>query len=161
MQITRVGIGYDIHRLVSGKLLFLGGVSIDFQKGLEGHSDADVLIHAICDAILGAIGEEDLGSFFPDTDLNNKNRPSCEFLSSVMNIARKKGYSIVNLDCVVIAEEPKIKSHKKEIIKSLADIMGIGIDKINVKGKTKEKLGEVGAGDAIETYVVAMVSAMQ
>jgi len=153
----RIGVGYDIHRLVTGRKLILGGVEIPFGKGLEGHSDADVLLHAMSDAILGALGEKDLGSTFPDTDPACKGMPSKVILKAAYDIMSKKGFMIGNLDCVVIAEAPKISVYRKPIAKLVAKILGAGEDVISVKGKTNEGFGDIGKGDAIAVYAVVLL----
>ena len=156
---TRVGIGYDIHRLTEGLPLILGGVNIPFSKGLEGHSDADVLIHAICDAILGAIGDPDIGSIFPDTDSALKDISSKEILEDVRARVEVKDLKVGNIDCIVIAEEPKIASYREEIKQSISAILNISPDVVSVKGKTNEGLGVIGSGDAIVAQAVVLVVA--
>lgn len=153
----RVGIGYDVHQLVEGRRLFLGGIEIPFHKGLLGHSDGDVLIHAISDAILGAIGEGDIGTHFPDSDKSIEGIESTKILVHVANLARKKGYIIINIDAVVAAQEPKIASIRDTIRKSLAAIIGANVEQISIKGKTTEGLGFVGRKEGIEVYAVALL----
>jgi len=153
----RVGVGYDVHQLVEGRKLFLGGVEIPFHKGLLGHSDGDVLIHAICDAILGAIGEGDIGTHFPDSDPSIKGIESTRILVHVASLVRKKGYTVVNIDAVVAAQEPKIAPLRDTMRKSLAATIGISIDRISIKGKTTEGLGFVGRKEGIEVYAVALL----
>ncbi len=155
---TRVGIGYDIHRLTEGLPLILGGVNIPFSKGLEGHSDADVLIHAICDAILGAIGDSDIGSIFPDTDPALKDISSKKILEDVRARVEAKGLEVGNIDCIVIAEEPKIASYREDIKESISAILKISSDVVNVKGKTNEGFGVIGSGDAIAAQAVVFIA---
>ncbi|NQT32192.1 MAG: 2-C-methyl-D-erythritol 2,4-cyclodiphosphate synthase [Candidatus Omnitrophica bacterium] len=153
----KIGIGYDIHRLTEGRKMVLGGVKMDHPKGPAGHSDGDVLIHAICDAILGALGMEDIGVLFPDTDPAYKDISSIKLLRDVVNAMKERGYSVGNLDCVVIAEEPKVSPYREEIIKVLAPVLGAGEDSVNVKGKTSEKLGAIGYGEAIAAQAVVLL----
>jgi len=153
----KIGIGYDIHRLVPRRPMVLGGVEIKFPKGCYGHSDGDVLLHAVCDAILGALGEPDIGARYPDTDAKYKDISSVEFLRDVERLTREKKYEICNLDAVVIAEEPKISDYRMEIIAAIAKVLRIPKDRINVKGKTAEKLGEIGACRAIASYAAVLL----
>ncbi|KPK97055.1 MAG: 2-C-methyl-D-erythritol 2,4-cyclodiphosphate synthase [Omnitrophica WOR_2 bacterium SM23_72] len=151
----RVGIGYDIHRLVEGRKLILGGLEIPFIKGLQGHSDGDVLIHAVCDALLGAMGDKDIGEHFPDTDPKYHNISSVELLKSVVALVQAKNYRIGNIDTVVVAQEPTLSPFKNQIKKNLAQILGISQDEVNVKAKTNEGLGAIGRAEAIACYAVA------
>jgi len=153
----RVGVGYDVHRLVEGRALFLGGIKIPFHKGLLGHSDGDVLIHAICDAILGAIGEGDIGTHFPDSDESIKGIESTKILVHVADLARQKGYVVVNIDAVVAAQEPKIAPLRDAMKKRLASVIGISDDRVSIKGKTTEGLGFTGRKEGIEVYAVALL----
>lgn len=153
----RIGIGYDVHQLVEGRRFFLGGVEVPFHKGLLGHSDGDVLIHAICDAVLGAIGEGDIGTHFPDSDTSIEGIESTKILAYTINLALKKGYTVVNIDAVVAAQEPKIAPIRDTMREGLAAIMGINIDRISIKGKTTEGLGFVGKQEGIEVYAVALL----
>jgi 2-C-methyl-D-erythritol 2,4-cyclodiphosphate synthase len=153
----RVGVGYDVHRLAAGRKLFLGGIEVPFSKGLLGHSDGDVLIHAICDAILGAISEGDIGAHFPDSDRTIEDIRSTKILSHVMDLARKKGYTVVNIDAVVAAQEPKILPLREAMKQALAEAMGVTTDRIGIKGKTTEGLGFVGKKEGIEVYAVALL----
>jgi len=153
----RVGIGYDVHALVRGRKLFLGGVEIPSDRGLAGHSDGDCLIHAICDAILGAISEYDIGHFFPDTDQSIKDIDSVEILRFVSALAGKKGYTIVNIDAVIVAETPKIYPYREKIKERLSEILGIEKGAIGIKGKTTEGLGFTGRKEGIAVYAVALV----
>ncbi|MDD5432255.1 MAG: 2-C-methyl-D-erythritol 2,4-cyclodiphosphate synthase [Candidatus Omnitrophica bacterium] len=153
----RIGIGYDIHRLVSGRKLFLGGIEIPFKKGLLGHSDGDVLLHAICDALLGAVAQGDIGAHFPDTEPIFQGIASTELLIKVYEIIKDKGYSINNIDAVVITEEPKLSGHKENMQKEIARIIGINEDSVSVKAKTNEKLGEIGKKQAIASFAVVLL----
>lgn len=153
----KMGIGYDVHRLVAGRRLFLGGVEVPFDKGLLGHSDGDVLIHAICDAILGALSEGDIGVHFPDTNESIKNIESVKILTYVQELAKKKGYRIVNIDAVIIAEEPKIMPYRERIREQLAKILEIDITSVSVKGKTTEGLGFTGRKEGIAAQAVALL----
>lgn len=154
----RIGFGYDIHRLVRGRKLFLGGINIPYNKGLLGHSDADVLIHAICDALLGAMSKQDIGEHFPDTSSKYKGISSLELLKKVMNLMHKEKYAIVNLDTVVIAEKPSLSPFKVQIQKKLAGILSIDKEYISIKAKTNEGLGAIGNNNAIAAYAIALLS---
>lgn len=157
MRVMRVGIGYDIHRLVKGRPLFLGGVSIPSTYGLLGHSDADVLLHAVCDALLGAVGEKDIGYHFPNTDLRYKDISSLELLCHVGKILKKRRYKINNIDVVVIAEKPKIAEYVGQMKKNIADVFSISEDILCIKATTNEGVGDIGRGKAIAAYAVASV----
>lgn len=152
-----VGIGYDVHPLVSGRKLFLGGIEIPFHKGLLGHSDGDAVLHAICDALLGALSEGDIGAHFPDSDESIKGIESVKILSYVAGLIEKKGFEIVNIDAVVVTEEPKILSYKKAICENIAGILGIDAEQVSVKGKTTEGLGFTGRKEGIAVYAVALL----
>ena len=153
----RIGIGYDIHKLVEDRDLIIGGVKIPYEKGLLGHSDADVLIHAIIDALLGALNLQDIGTLFPDTDPKYKGADSTLLLKSVIELVTEKGYKIGNIDSNIIAQAPKMMPHIPSIKKRLAEVMNIDIENISVKAKTKEKLDAVGEKLAIETNAVVMM----
>jgi len=153
----RTGIGYDIHRLVAGRKLFLGGIEIPYIHGLLGHSDGDVLLHAICDALLGAAGEGDIGEHFPDTDPRYDGISSTELLKTVYALVTKKNLFIANVDTVVIAQEPKLFPFKKQMQRAIARILDIKEDSINIKAKTNEELGEIGRKEAIAAYAVVTV----
>jgi 2-C-methyl-D-erythritol 2,4-cyclodiphosphate synthase len=153
-----VGIGYDVHALVAGRKLILGGVEIPHPKGLDGHSDADALMHAICDAVLGALGEPDIGHFFPNTDPRWKGAPSKVFLAeAAKQVAQRQG-KIVNVDATVIAQEPKIYPHLAEMKKRIAAALGVSERQIGVKATTNEKMGFVGREEGIAAMAVASVS---
>lgn len=152
------GIGYDVHRLVLGRKLILGGVHIPHDKGLEGHSDADVLMHAICDAILGAIGQRDIGSFFPNTDKRWKDIESSRFLREAAQQVKFRNGNIVNVDASVIAEEPKLGPHIDRMKEHIAAALDIPWEKIGVKATTNELLGFIGRGEGIAAMAVASVN---
>jgi 2-C-methyl-D-erythritol 2,4-cyclodiphosphate synthase len=154
----RIGIGYDIHRLVEGRKLFIGSVEIPYIKGLLGHSDGDVLLHAICDALLGAIAEGSLGKHFPDTDPKYQGISSVELLKIVMGLVKKKGYGINNIDAVVVAEEPMLVPFEKQIKERIAGVLMISEESVNIKAKTNEGLGELGRKEAIAAYAVVNIS---
>lgn len=153
----RIGLGYDIHSLALERKLFIGGVEIPYVKGLLGHSDADVLIHAICDALLGAISEGDIGEHFPDTDPKYQGISSTELLKLVLKLVIKKRYSISNIDTVIIAQEPGMAPFKKMIQENLAKILEIDTESVSIKAKTNEGMGEVGRKEAIACYAVVLL----
>ncbi|MCX5697764.1 MAG: 2-C-methyl-D-erythritol 2,4-cyclodiphosphate synthase [Candidatus Omnitrophica bacterium] len=153
----RIGFGYDIHRLVKRRKLFLGGVQISYPKGLLGHSDADVLIHALCDALLGALSLGDIGEYFPDSDPRYHNIPSTELLKKTVALLRRKNWFISNIDIVVIAEEPKLLPYRERIIKSIASTLKIKEGFVSLKGKTNEGLGPIGKKQAIASYAVVLL----
>ncbi|RMH01658.1 MAG: 2-C-methyl-D-erythritol 2,4-cyclodiphosphate synthase [Aquificota bacterium] len=134
----RVGLGFDSHEFEQGKELYIGGVRLEYPKGLKGHSDGDVLLHALTDAILGAIGEQDIGQLFSDKDPRWKGAPSEVFLRTALSMAKQKGYRLVNLDCVIIADEPKVAPYKELIVKNLSSLTGLEANFISIKGKRKE-----------------------
>lgn len=154
----RIGIGYDIHRLVEGRKLVLGGVEIPYVKGLLGHSDGDALLHAVCDALLGAIGEADIGEHFPDTDPKYHDISSVELLKIVADLVKKQDYRISNIDTVVIAQEPVLSPFKKQIQEKIAGVLKIKENCVNIKAKTNEGLGEIGQKQAIACYALATLS---
>ena len=154
----RVGLGHDTHRLGRGESLVLGGLAIPHDKAAIGHSDADVLLHAITDALLGAAALGDIGELFPDTDPANKGRDSAGMLAAAAARVAAAGWRVVNLDCVIFAQRPKILPHRQRIRERIAGILGISPDRVNVKGKTHEKVDAVGEGRAIEVHVVALLA---
>jgi 2-C-methyl-D-erythritol 2,4-cyclodiphosphate synthase len=154
----RVGLGFDLHRLAVGRKLMLGGIEIPFEKGGAGHSDADVLIHAICDALLGAAGLGDIGELFPDTDPQWKDAASEVFLKDVLQRVQAKGLAPQQVDATVFAQEPKLGPHKPAIRENLARLLGLGPDVVNVKAKTMEGLAPIGSGDAIAAQAVAVLA---
>ena len=153
----RVGIGYDIHRLVEGRKLVIGGVFIEHEKGLLGHSDGDVGLHAVTDALLGAAGLPDIGDLFPDTDPAYKDVDSRILLKDAMERVRAKGYLANNIDVIIHAEAPKMTPYKKQIAESIAELTGLSADRVSVKAKTNEGMGPLGYADAIASTVVASV----
>jgi 2-C-methyl-D-erythritol 2,4-cyclodiphosphate synthase len=153
----RIGQGYDVHRLVHGRPLFLGGVQIPFERGLAGHSDADVLLHAICDAILGAAGKGDIGRHFPDTDPAYKDICSIELLKETWKIVRPHYSSIINIDTIIFAEAPKISSYADKMKASIASALSIYSDQVNIKATTTEGLGFVGRGEGIAAMCVVLI----
>ena len=154
---VHVGIGYDVHQLVAGRKLILGGVEIPHSKGLDGHSDADVLMHAICDALLGALGEEDIGHFFPNTDPRWKDAPSRVFLEAAAQQAARRNGRLVNVDATVIAEAPKIYPHIAEMKKRIAAALGVTENQVGVKATTNERIGFIGREEGIAAMAVASV----
>ena len=153
----RSGIGYDIHRIEAGSGLFLGGIKVSDTLRFVAHSDGDLLIHALIDSLLGAVGEKDIGEHFPDTDDRYKNIKSTLLLEKTAALLKEKNIEIMNIDSVIIAETPKISPFKDKIRDNIASILGISMEDVNVKAKTKEKMGEVGRGEAMECYCVVMV----
>jgi 2-C-methyl-D-erythritol 2,4-cyclodiphosphate synthase len=153
----RVGFGFDVHPLAEGKKLFLGGVEIPHTKGCVGHSDADVLIHAICDALLGAAGLRDIGYYFPNTDVKYKGIDSKILLAETLILVKEKGYAVGNVDSTLCIEEPKINPHIPSMKKILAPILGISEDDISIKATTNEKLGYVGSENGVNAYAVVLI----
>ncbi|WP_279147725.1 2-C-methyl-D-erythritol 2,4-cyclodiphosphate synthase [Segatella bryantii] len=153
----RVGMGYDVHKLVEGRNLFLGGIKIDHTMGLLGHSDADVLIHAICDALLGAANMRDIGYHFPDTSADTLNVDSKILLCKVVELIATKGYRVGNIDATICAERPKINPHVPQMKACLAQVMGIDEDEISIKATTTEKLGFTGRQEGMSAYAVALI----
>ncbi|NVO00872.1 MAG: 2-C-methyl-D-erythritol 2,4-cyclodiphosphate synthase [Geobacteraceae bacterium] len=153
----RIGHGYDVHRLVEGRKLILGGVEIPHETGLLGHSDADVLLHAISDAILGAIGEGDIGRHFPDTDPAYKGASSIKLLQQVMLLAAGKGYRIGNVDSTIVAQRPKLASYIPQMRMNIASALGCDLERVNVKATTTEELGFAGRKEGMAAYSVALL----
>jgi len=153
----RIGEGWDIHALVEGRKLILGGVEIPHAKGLLGHSDADALLHAITDALLGAAALGDIGTHFPDTDAQFKGADSGVLLTEAARRVRAQGFEIGNVDSTVIAQAPKLAPHIAAMRARIAQVLGVGVDQVNVKAKTAEKMGPVGAGDAMEARAVVLL----
>lgn len=154
----RVGIGYDIHRLAAGRKLVLGGVEVPYARGLDGHSDADVLLHAVCDAILGALGKGDIGEHFPNTDAQYKDISSLVLLEKVHAIADEGGYRVGNVDCVIQAEEPNLKKYKREMCLNIAGTLGIEKDRVNIKATTHERLGAIGNKEGIAAMAAVVLT---
>ena len=154
----RIGFGYDVHALTEGRELWLGGIRIEHPYGLMGHSDADVLIHAICDALLGAANMRDIGYHFPDTSGNYKNIDSKILLLETMRLIREAGYELGNIDATIATEQPKLNPHIPEMQTTLAEVMNVPINDISIKATTTEKLGFTGRGEGIAAYVVALIT---
>ena len=156
----RVGLGYDIHRLIEGRPLILGGIVLPFEKGEDGHSDGDVLFHAITDAVLGSAGLGDIGSFFPPEDMQWKDADSAKLLETVMEKVRAAGWHIENIDCVIKLEKPKFIPYRQQVIESVARALQIQPEQVFVKAKTGEKLPPVGTSDAVEAQDVCLLSSI-
>ena len=154
----RIGFGYDVHRMVKDRDLWLGGIKIDYEKGLLGHSDADVLIHAICDALLGAANMRDIGYHFPDTAQETLDIDSKILLKQVVELIAQKGYILGNIDATVCAEQPKLNPHIPAMTECLADVIGTDIDNISIKATTTEKLGFTGRREGISAYATVLIS---
>jgi 2-C-methyl-D-erythritol 2,4-cyclodiphosphate synthase len=154
----RIGEGWDVHALVPGRRLLLGGVEIPHTHGLLGHSDADVLLHAITDAVLGAAGLGDIGRHFPDNDPQLRGADSAQLLRQAMDLVRARGFGVVNLDCTVVAQAPRLSSHMPAIVQSVARCLGVNEDQVNVKAKTAERLGPVGQGHSMEARAVVLLT---
>ena len=154
---TRVGFGIDVHQLVDGRQLWLGGVNIPFRRGLLGHSDADVLLHAICDALLGAANMRDIGYHFPDTDSETLNIDSKILLRKTVQLIESKGYNVVNIDATVCAEQPKINPYVEQMQSTIAAVIGTDSDNISIKATTTERLGFTGRQEGIAAFAVALI----
>ena len=157
MTQIRIGEGYDVHALVPGRKLIIGGVTIPYHLGLLGHSDADVLLHAITDALLGAVGLGDIGQHFPDTDARFKGADSGELLHHALQSVTQQGWAVVNVDCTVIAQAPKLAPHRDAIRQRIAALLAVQVEQVNVKGKTTERLGFVGRGEGIAASAVCLL----
>ena len=155
---TRSGIGYDLHRLVPGRKLMIGGVEVPFDKGSQGHSDGDVLCHALCDALLGAASLGDIGTHFPDTDPKWKGAASLLFLERTRELVAERGLRIVHLDAIVVCEHPKLGPHFPKMRAAIAESLGIAEDAVNLKAKTNEGTGEIGRGEAIAAHTIATLA---
>jgi 2-C-methyl-D-erythritol 2,4-cyclodiphosphate synthase len=155
--ITKFGLGFDVHRLIEGRKMIIGGIEINHKKGMLGHSDGDVVIHAICDSILGALGEGEIGIYFPPTDLTIMNISSRKIAEKVMEIMKSKKAKLINIDVTIVAEDPKLKPYYEKIRKSLSEIFNIDYENINVKAKTMEGLGDIGKGEGIICYAISAV----
>lgn len=153
----RVGCGYDVHPFAKGRPLVLGGVTVPYEMGLAGHSDADALAHAVTDAVLGALGEGDIGSHFPDTDVAYAGADSLQLLAEVTSLMKQRGYTLMNVDSTVIAQAPKLAPHIDAMKKNLARAMGCEPDRVNVKATTHEKLGALGRGEGIAAMAVCLL----
>ena len=157
----RIGHGYDVHKLVEGRDLILGGVKIDYEKGLLGHSDADVLLHAVSDALLGAAGLGDIGRHFPDTDPKYKGADSLELLREVYRKISEKGFRVGNIDVTMIAQRPKLKDYIPQMQENIAAAVGVAPDRVNVKATTEEKLGFTGTGEGMACHAVCLLEEME
>jgi 2-C-methyl-D-erythritol 2,4-cyclodiphosphate synthase len=153
----RIGLGFDAHKFSEGRKLVLGGMEIPSGPGLSGHSDADVLTHAICDALLGALGEGDIGTHFPDSDPRYKGLTSLTFLSEILLMLNRDGYEIENIDCVIVCEKPRIAPHVQAIKDSLSQITGVHGNMIGIKATTTDRMGFTGRGEGIASYAVALI----
>ena len=153
----RVGFGYDVHPFAANRELWLGGILVKYEKGLAGHSDADVLIHALCDALLGAAGLRDIGYHFPDTAVEFENIDSKILLAKTMNLLNEKGFSVGNVDCTVCAEEPKLNAYIPQMQKCLANLMQLDETDVSIKATTSEKMGFVGRKEGIAAYAVVLI----
>ena len=157
----RIGHGYDVHRLVENRDLIIGGVKIPYELGLDGHSDADVLLHAVMDALLGAAALRDIGYHFPDTDMRYKGADSRELLRAVQEKLEEKGYRVENVDVTMIAQRPKLKPHIPQMIENIAQDLGIALDQVNVKATTEEHLGFTGSGEGMACQAVCLIEKRQ
>lgn len=153
----RIGNGYDVHRLTEGRKLILGGVEIPHTKGVLGHSDGDVLVHAIMDALLGALALGDIGQHFPDTDMQYKNIDSMLLLSKVKDLIYSRGYRVVNLDSIIVLQKPKVKPYIESMRKRIAEVMEMDLDQVSVKATTEEKLGFTGDESGVKSYCVVLL----
>ena len=152
---TRFGMGYDVHRLVEGRKLILGGVDVPYEKGLLGHSDADVLLHAVSDALLGAAALGDIGTYFPDTDERFRGADSGKLLEEVVRLIRAEGYAIGNVDACVVAQAPKLLPYIPQMRENIARMLNVAVSDVNVKATTEERLGFTGSGEGMSAYAVA------
>ena len=157
-MMIRIGQGYDVHQLVANRPLILGGVNIPFEKGLLGHSDADALLHAITDALLGAAALGDIGKLFPDTDAAHKNADSRHLLRQAYAVVQQAGWQVVNIDSTLIAQQPKLRPYIDKMRTHIAEDLGLPIDAVNIKGKTNEKLGYLGRCEAIEAQAIVLLT---
>jgi len=153
----RIGFGYDVHAFEKGRKLILGGVEVPYKMGLLGHSDADVLLHAVIDALIGAMGEGDIGRHFPDTDMRYKDISSKVLLSEIAELLKSKEYIIGNIDSTIVIQEPKLSEYVDDMRKNIAEVLKIEIDQINVKAKTEEKLGFTGTNKGVKAYAVCLI----
>jgi 2-C-methyl-D-erythritol 2,4-cyclodiphosphate synthase len=155
---TRIGIGYDLHRLVEGRALILGGLPIPYDRGLLGHSDADVVLHALCDALLGAIGQPDIGDLFPDTDPAWKNADSRRFVRAALERVHAAGYQVGNVDLIIHAQQPRLGPHKAQIGAAIAELLGLPPDRVGVKETTNEGLDAIGRAEAIACWAAVLLA---
>jgi 2-C-methyl-D-erythritol 2,4-cyclodiphosphate synthase len=157
MRETRIGLGYDVHAFAPGRRLVLGGVDVPFERGLAGHSDADVLTHALMDALLGAMREGDIGQHFPDTDPSWKGASSLDLLSRVADLMRVRGWRLTDADCVLVLEEPRISPYRDDMRAKMSAALGVGIDSVGVKATTTEGLGLTGRGEGVAASAVVLL----
>ena len=157
MTNLRIGHGYDVHRLTEGRALILGGVTIPYEKGLLGHSDADVLVHAVMDALLGAAALGDIGQHFPDTDPAYEGASSIELLKNVGKLLQERGYVIENIDATIIAQRPKLAAYRPQMAENIADALGLPVSRVSVKATTEEGLGFTGSGEGIAAHSVCLL----
>jgi 2-C-methyl-D-erythritol 2,4-cyclodiphosphate synthase len=157
--LNRIGIGYDAHRLVEGRPLVIGGVNIEYEKGLEGHSDADVLVHAVMDALLGAAAMEDIGTLFPDTDPAYLGADSLQLLGRVGEKIQNAGYAVLNVDAIIIAQQPRMREYIPQMRENIARVLDLGVSRVNVKATTTEGLGFTGRGEGIAAQAAVLLSA--
>lgn len=161
MNNLRIGHGYDVHRLVSGRRLILGGVEIPHETGLDGHSDADVLLHAICDALLGAAAMRDIGFHFPDNDNSFKDISSLLLLGRVKELILQKGYNVSNIDATILAQNPKLAPYIPDMINHISSVLGISANDVNIKATTEEGLGFTGAKEGIAAHAVVLINKLK
>jgi len=154
----KIGFGYDVHKLVEGRKLILGGVEIQHEKGLLGHSDADALLHSICDALLGALALGDIGKHFPDTDPKYKNADSKILLTEVYKLIKERGYKLGNLDSTIVIEKPKIAPHILKMRETISSILECDIEQVSVKATTSERMGFVGTEEGVKVYAIALIT---
>lgn len=157
----RAGFGYDVHKLVEGRALMLGGVEVPFEKGLDGHSDADVLLHALIDAILGAAGLGDIGTHFPSSDMSIQGIPSLDMLTRVMAMAKEAGWGVENIDGTIVAQQPRLSAYTPKMKAEIATVLGIEEDRVNIKSKTTDGLGFTGTGEGMSAYCAVMLRRKQ
>jgi len=157
----RIGNGYDVHQFDEGRKLFLGGVEIPYKKGLLGHSDADVLLHAIADSLLGALALGDIGKYFPNTDPRFKDYDSLQLLSETYDIVKSKGFRIINIDSMLILEKPKVSPYIEKMRENISSVLGLDTELISIKATTSEKLGFVGRGEGAEAYAVCLLEKVE
>ena len=157
-QLFHAGFGYDVHRLVAGRPLILGGVEVEYEQGLDGHSDADVLLHALIDAILGAAGMGDIGTYFPSSDASIKGISSVEMLTQVMRIVQQAGWRVVNIDGTIVAQRPRLSPHTPRMRASIAHALALSEEQVNIKSKTTDGLGFTGTGEGMAAYCAVMLS---
>src|SRR4051812_47952621 len=156
----RIGQGWDVHALVEGRKLVIGGVEIPYERGLAGHSDADVLLHAICDALIGAAGLGDIGSHFPDTDERYRGIDSAQLLANVAELLKARGLHVINVDTTIIAQAPKMAPHIERMRQNISAVLGLRMTDVNVKAKTAERLGAIGRGEGIAAEAIALIDTL-